>query len=146
MYGCSKDWFSFHLGCHRSAVSLSALNVSPLSQTIAPRWGPDLCFSSPTCRRSGPTNTTVFPLVPSSYWVLRESIHPFLPVRYSCPLSAGVPHTLLCLKVYSWREMYSTYTCSSTILFSACIFSNYTFVWIYSQEWGCSPIWPTLVF
>ena len=27
--------FSFHLGCHRSAVSLSALNVSPLTQTIA---------------------------------------------------------------------------------------------------------------
>ena len=24
-------WFSFHLGCHRSAVWLSALNVSPLS-------------------------------------------------------------------------------------------------------------------
>ena len=29
-------WFSFHLSCHRSAVSLSALNVSPLTQTIAP--------------------------------------------------------------------------------------------------------------
>ena len=29
-------WFSFHLGCHRSAVSLSALNVSPLTQTVAP--------------------------------------------------------------------------------------------------------------
>ena len=28
-------WFSFHLGCHRSAVSLSTLNVSPLTQTIA---------------------------------------------------------------------------------------------------------------
>ena len=27
-------WFSFHLGCHRSAVSL--LNVSPLTQTIVP--------------------------------------------------------------------------------------------------------------
>ena len=39
-------WFSFHLGCHTSAVS--ALNVSPLSQTIAPMWGLDLCFSFPT--------------------------------------------------------------------------------------------------
>ena len=29
-------WFSFHLGCYRSAVSLSALNVSPLTQTVAP--------------------------------------------------------------------------------------------------------------
>ena len=43
-------WFSFHLGCHRSAVSLSALNVSPLTQTITPLWGSDPCFSSPTHR------------------------------------------------------------------------------------------------
>ena len=41
---------SFHLGCHRSAVSLSALNVSPLSQTVAPMWRLDPCFSSPTHR------------------------------------------------------------------------------------------------
>ena len=41
-------WFSFHLGCHRSAVSLPALNVSPLAQTVAPLWGSDPCFSSPT--------------------------------------------------------------------------------------------------
>ena len=42
--------FSFHLGCHRSAVPLSALNVSPLTQAIAPVWGSDPCFSSPTHR------------------------------------------------------------------------------------------------
>ena len=41
---------SFHLGCHRSAVSLSALNVSPLTQTVASVWGSDPCFSSPTFR------------------------------------------------------------------------------------------------
>ena len=41
-------WFSFHLGCYRSAVSLSALNVSPLPQTLAPMWGSDPCFNSPT--------------------------------------------------------------------------------------------------
>jgi len=29
-------WFSFHLGCQRSAASLSALNVSLLTQTVAP--------------------------------------------------------------------------------------------------------------
>ena len=39
---------SFHLGCHRSAVSLSALNVSPLTQTIALIWGSDPCFRPPT--------------------------------------------------------------------------------------------------
>ena len=50
--------FSFHLGCHRSAVSLSALNVSLLTQTFAPMWGSDPCFSSPTAEgRSSP----VFP-------------------------------------------------------------------------------------
>ena len=43
-------WCSFHFSCHRSAVSLSALNVSPLTQTIAPVWGSDPCFSSPTGR------------------------------------------------------------------------------------------------
>ena len=60
----STVWFSFHLGCHRSAVSLSALNVSPLTQTIAPMWGSDPCFSSPTSWRqvqSYPTNTPIFP-------------------------------------------------------------------------------------
>ena len=49
MCGCGKDWLSFYLGCHWSAVSLSALNVSPLTQTIAPMWGSDPCFSSPAC-------------------------------------------------------------------------------------------------
>ena len=41
-------WFSFHSGCHRSAVSLLALNVYPLTQTIALIWGLDPCFISPT--------------------------------------------------------------------------------------------------
>ena len=41
-------WVSFHLGYCRSAVSLSALTVSPLTQTIAPVWGSGPCFSSLT--------------------------------------------------------------------------------------------------
>ena len=49
VYGCARTVrFSFHLGCHRSAVSLSALNVSILTQTIAWLWGSHPCFSSPT--------------------------------------------------------------------------------------------------
>ena len=40
-------------------------------------------------------------LVPSFYGVLRGSIYFFPVVRYSCPLSAGILQTLLCLKVYS---------------------------------------------
>ena len=35
-------------------------------------------------------------------WLSSRSIYSFLLVRYSCPLSAGVLHALLCLKVYSW--------------------------------------------
>ena len=38
------------LSCHRQAVSLSALNVSPLIQTIALMWGSHPCFSSPACQ------------------------------------------------------------------------------------------------
>ena len=38
----------FHLGCHGSASSLPALNVSPLTQPVAPMWGLDPCLSAPT--------------------------------------------------------------------------------------------------
>ena len=58
MYGCVKDCLilipfrlpqiSFHLGCHKSTVPLSVLNVSPLIQTIVQMWESDSCFSSPT--------------------------------------------------------------------------------------------------
>ena len=34
-------WFTYHLGCHRSAASLSALNVGPLIQTTALIWESD---------------------------------------------------------------------------------------------------------
>ena len=52
--------FSFHLGCHRSAVPLSALTVSPLTQTIALMWGSD-----PYLLRAGPIllKFLFFPLV-----------------------------------------------------------------------------------
>ena len=56
----------------------------------------------PAKGRSSPTNTLVFPPSPSFYQVLRGSIYSFPLVRYSCPLSAGVLHALLCLKVYFW--------------------------------------------
>ena len=99
-YDYSKDWFSFHLGCHRSAVSLSALNVSPLTQTIALMWGQMPASFSPTAE-AGPV--LVFPpLVPLSYRVFHPSIYCFPAVRYSCLLSGGVLQALLCLKVHSW--------------------------------------------
>ena len=58
----------------------------------------------PHLLRAGPVLPTLlfFPLVPSSYRVLRGSIYSFLLLRSSCVLSAGVLHALLCLKVYCW--------------------------------------------
>ena len=93
-------WFSFHLGCHRSPVLISALNVSPLTQTIAPMWGSDLCFSSPYQLRAGLVLWTLpfFPLVPSFYRVLCGSIYSFPLIRYSYPLSAGVLYALLSVR------------------------------------------------
>ena len=103
MYGCSKDGLIL-IQFRLPQISCFTLSfVSPLTQTIA------LCgdrtpasVPPPAEGRSGPTNTPVFPLVPLSYRVLRGSIYPFPLVRYSCPLSTGVLHALLCLKVYSW--------------------------------------------
>ena len=43
-----------------------------------------------------------FSLDPLSYRVLHGSVYSFPLVTYSCPLSAGVLHALLSLKVYSW--------------------------------------------
>ena len=49
-----------------------------------------------------PSNTPIFPLVSWSCWVLHGSVYSFPLVRYSCPLSAGVLHAVLHLKMYSW--------------------------------------------
>ena len=87
-------------------------------------WCGDLTPASipwPAEGRSILTNTLVFsPGSFESYQVLRGSIYSFPLVRYSCPLSVGVLHALLCLKVYSWciLEERSTSTYSSAILFS----------------------------
>ena len=67
MYGWSKDCLILtpfrlpQISCY-----LSALNVSPLTQTIALMWELDPCFSS---QRAGPVLLTLLfsPLVPSSY-------------------------------------------------------------------------------
>ena len=97
-------WFSFYLGCHRSAVSLSTLNVFPLTHTIAPKWvsDPSGWGSVPPPTRAGLVLLTLlfFPLVPLFYQVFCNSIYSFPLVRTSCPLSDGVLHALLCLKVY----------------------------------------------
>ena len=70
MYGCGKDCLILiPFRCHRSAASLSALNVSPLIQTIAPMWDQIPASVPPPAQgRSSPTNTSVFP--PSSFVLL----------------------------------------------------------------------------
>ena len=121
MCGCGKD--SFHLGCHRSAVSLSAFNVSPLTQTIAMMWGLDLCFSSPTCwGQSSPINTPVFPTSPfilaSFVWayIFFSSGQVLLSALSWCSSCTSVSEGVFLM--YPWRQMYSKFTYSSAILFS----------------------------
>ena len=96
-------WFSFHLGCHRSAFTLSLKCFSSDSDSC-PDVGIGPLLQFPHSPRSGPILLTLLfsPLLPSSYRVLHWSICSLPLVRYSCPLSAGVLHALLCLKVYSW--------------------------------------------
>ena len=54
--------FSFHLGCHRSAISLSALNISPLTQTIALMWDQTPASVLPPTKGKQSANPPVFPL------------------------------------------------------------------------------------
>ena len=107
-YGCGKDcMILIPFRWHRSAASLSALNVSPLTQTIAPcRDQIPASVPPPTRGRSSPTNTPVF--LPSSF-VLCTSV------------SEGV------FPMYQRGEMYSTSTYSSAILFSLPCFLYLTF-------------------
>ena len=116
-------WFSFRLGCHRSAVLLSALNVSPLTQIIAPVWSWDPCYSSPPHQgRSSPTNTPVFPpssfILPSLPWfhIFFSSGQALLSALSWCSACTSVPEDVSLMD--PWRGMSSTSSYSSAILFS----------------------------
>ena len=105
MYGCSKDCLiliPFRLS-HISCFTLNLQCFSSDSDSCS-AVGTGLLLQFPHPLRAGPVLLTLlfFPLVPSSYRVLHGSIYSFPLVRYSCPLSAGVLHAPLCLKVYSW--------------------------------------------
>ena len=88
--------------CLRGSDRAGAPPVAP-SPTPAPAWG----FWRPPRSGAGvPQLPVLHPAslrlpVPSSHRVLRASVYSFLLGRSSCPFSAGVPHALLCLKVYS---------------------------------------------
>ena len=116
-------WSSFHLGCHRAAVSLSALYVSPLTQTIALMW--DLMPASvpaPAEGRSRPTNTPGFP--PSSFillslvwfYIFFSTVQALLSTLSWCSACTSVSEAVFLM--YPWREMCSMSTDSSTTSFS----------------------------
>ena len=82
-------WFLFHIGCHRSAVSLSVLNISLLIQTVAPMWRLDTYFSYPTTKgMSSPNNSPVFHS--SSFILLRFASFCILFSSGQLPLSAFI--------------------------------------------------------
>ena len=120
--GASRTvWFSSHLGCHRSAVS--ALNASPLTQTIAPCGDWTAASVPPPAQgRSGPTNTPVFPpscfLLLSFAWfcIFFSAGQVLLSTLSWCSACTSVSEGVFLM--YPWRKIYSTSTYSSAILFS----------------------------
>ena len=113
-------WFPFYLGYHRSAVSLSALNVSPLTQLPWCGVQTPASVSLPTEGRSRPTNTSVFPLssfiLPSFAWFYIFFSKVLLYTLSWCSACTSVSECVFLMN--PWKEMYSTSTYSSTILFS----------------------------
>ena len=105
MHGCGKDCLILIL-LRLPQVSHFTLSLKCFSSDSdsCPHVGIWPLFQIPYLLRAGPALLALlfFPLVLSSYWVLHGSIYSFALVRYSCLLSAGVLHALLCLKVYSW--------------------------------------------
>ena len=116
-------WFLFYLGCHRTSVSLSALNVFPWLRQLPQcgDWTPASVLP-PTKGRSSPTNTPVFPpssfILPSfaSFYIFFSTCQVLLSTLswYSACTSVSEDVSLM----YLWRKMYSISTYSSTILFS----------------------------
>ena len=114
-YGCSKDSLIL-IPFRPTQISYFTLSLKLSDSDNCPNMGIGPLLHFPHPPRAGSVLLTLlfFPLVPSSYQVLRGSMYSFPLVRYSCPLSPGVLHALLCLKVYSylylWRKMYCTST------------------------------------
>ena len=104
MYGCSKDRLIL-VPFRLPQISYFTLTLKCFSSDSenCPDVGIRLLLQFPHPSRADPVVLTLlfFLLLPFSYRVLCGSIYSFPLVRYSCPLSAGVPHALLCLKVCS---------------------------------------------
>ena len=113
MYGCCKDCLIL-IPIRLPQISCVTLSLKCFfsDSDSCPDVGIGLMLQFPHLPRAGPVLLTLlfFPLVPSCYWLLHGSIYSFPLVRYSCPLSAGVRHAFLCLKVYSWCICGEKYT------------------------------------
>ena len=103
-YGCGKDCLIL-IPFRLPQVNCFILSLKCFSSDSnnCPNVGTGPLLQSPHPLRAGPVLLTLLfsQLIPLSYQVLYGSIYSFLLVRYFCPLSAGFPHKLLCLKMYS---------------------------------------------
>ena len=113
MCGCSKDSLIL-IPFRLPQISCFTLRLKYFSSDSdnCPNVGIRPLLQFPYLQRAGSVLLTFlfFPVVPSSYRGLRGSILSFPLVRYSCPLSAGMLHALMCLKVYSWCIWGERYT------------------------------------
>ena len=104
VYSCDKDCLIL-IPFRLPQISCFTLSLKCFSSDSdnCPKVVTGPLFQFPHPLRTDPVLLTLlfFPLVRFSSRVLRCSIYSFPLVRYSCQLSAGVLHALLCLKVYS---------------------------------------------
>ena len=126
MHGCGKDCLIL-IPFRLPQISCFTLSLKCFfsDSDSCPRWGSDPCFSSPTTKgRCSPTNTPVFP--PSSFvllsfawfYIFFSTGQGLLSALSPCSACTSVSEDLLL--TYPWREMYSTSTYFSAILFSCC--------------------------
>ena len=136
-------WFSFHLGCHRSAVSLSALMFLLWSDNC-PHVGIRPLLQFPHLPRAGPVLLTLlfFPssfILPSfaCFYIFFSSGQVVLSALSWCSACTSVSEGVFLM--YPWREMYSTSTYSSAILFSSqlifCKHLSYSY-YLTTEPWG----------
>ena len=103
-YGCGKDCLiRIPFGLPEISCFTLSLKCFSSDSDKCPDMGIRPLLQFPNLLRAGPVLLTLlfFPLVPSSYQVLHGFIYSFPLRRYSCLFLAGVPHAILCLKVYS---------------------------------------------
>ena len=124
MYGYGKDCLILIL-FRLPQISCFTLSLKCFSSDSdnCPDVGLVPMFKFPYPLRAGPVLLTLlfFPLVPLSYRVLRDSIYSFptgqvlLSALSWCSECTSVSEGVFLM--YPWREIYSMYTYSSTILF-----------------------------